>query len=469
MKKYFLIVLVFIYAALFLYDVLRGNADGIISGIYFHRLFLRIFIGVGAFLLLHFFTKSKTEWVKTLSMNILIFGILALVLEFLAFIYGGVLKKSDIVPSHILWYDNPKYKPFVTEDRRFWGDIDPVIGRWRPANKALTEISCDDSSRVIYQTNSFGARDQEWKGDDSLKIAFLGDSFTEGMLIKEEDRLSELLEQSSGITHMNLGVLGANPLAYYLAYRKIVQPRFRHNGVIVGVYQGNDFDSFGTPANGAFINQPIYRAFWDTDSTIRYSLAGVNDSYESFYIQDHQEHLRAVRDSVFNAQPCLRKARIELETNSYLLNLVYSIGRKMALRKKEERYTGFYEKPDWGSGQTYDFLKSMDALMKETNDLPVLFVIIPDLYDIRSFKEFRPENLFTPYLAKRYGSDRVKVIDLLPAFVDSAKKPEELYIPCDGHWSVEGNRFAFDYIIQQPEYRAFMERVRVHSGQASSR
>src|SRR5690606_18296373 len=137
------------------------------------------------------------------------------------------------------------------------------------------------------------------------------DSFTEGMLISEENRLSELLEQSSGIIHMNLGILGANPLAYYLAYRQIVKPRFSHDGIIVGIYQGNDFDSFGFPANGAFINQPIYRAFWDTDTTrntIRYSLGGANDSYESFYVQDHPGHLREVRDSVFNAQSWARKA-----------------------------------------------------------------------------------------------------------------------------------------------------------------
>ncbi|MBX2953458.1 MAG: hypothetical protein KF870_13195 [Leadbetterella sp.] len=462
MKKYFFGLLAFIYAALSLYDLLRGNADGVISGIYFHRLFIRIFVVTGVLALLSFFTKSKTEWVKTLSMNVLIFGGLALVLEFVAYIYGGVLKKSELLPSHILWYDNPKYKPFVTEDRRFWGDIDPVIGRWRPANKTFTEISCDDSSRVTYRTNRFGARDQEWAEDDSPKIAFLGDSFTEGMLISEESRLSELLEQASGITHMNLGVLGANPLAYYLAYHKIIQPRFRHNGIIVGIYQGNDFDSFGFPANGAFENQPIYRAYWDTDSTknaIKYSLARSNDSYESFYVQDHPDHLRAVRDSVFRAQPWGRKARIELETNSYLLNLIYTLGKKMAVKKKENHFIGLYENPEWGSAQTYDFLKSLDALTRETGDLPVLFVIIPDLHDVKSFKESGRENRFTPYVTRRYGSDRVKVVDLLPAFVQSKSAPENWYIPCDGHWNVAGNRFAFEYLVQQPEYKAFMEKV----------
>lgn len=462
MKKYFYLLLSLTYAVLFLYDLIRGNADGVIGGIYFHRLFLRIILAIGIFSLLYFLSKSKKEWVRILSMNVLVLGIFALTLEFLAFVYGGVLGKCDLVPSHILWYDNPKKKPYVTDDRRFWGDIDPVIGRWRPGNKTYGEISCDDSTKVLYQTNSYGARDQEWAADDSPKIAFLGDSFTEGMLVSEEHRLSELLERSSGITHMNLGVLGANPLAYYLAYHKIVKPHFSHNGIIVGIYQGNDFDSFGFPANGAFVNQPIYRAFWDTGSTqskIRYSLGRADDSYESFYVQDHPEHLRKVRDSVFNAQSYGRKALIELETNSYLLNLLYSLGKKVAQKKKETHFTGFYEKPEWGSAQTYDFLKSFDALMKEKGELPVLFVIIPDINDIRSFKEGGRENRFTPYLTQRYGSDRVRVIDLLPAFVNAPEDPDELYIPCDGHWSVKGNRFVFDYIVGQPEYQAFMKRV----------
>lgn len=470
MKKHTFSLLILIYAAFFLFDLVRGNADGVISGIYFHRLFLRIFLAAGVFSVLYFLSKSKKEWVKILSINVMLLGIFALVLELLAFVYGGLLRKSELVPSHILWYDNPRLKPYSTPDHRFWGDIDPVIGRWRPGNKTYVEINCEDSSKVIYRTNSFGARDEEWLADDSPKIAFLGDSFTEGVVVNEEHRLSELLEQASGITHMNLGTLGANPLAYYLAYRQIVKPHFSHNGIIVGVYQGNDFDSFGFPANGIFLNQPIYRAFWDTDSTrnkIRYSLAQATDSYESFYVQDHPGHLRKVRDSVFSAQSLMRKALIELETNSYLLNLIYSFGKKIALKKKEIRFTGLYEKPEWGSSLTYDFLKSFDTLVKETGDLPLLFVIIPDIYDVRSFKRFQCENLFTPYLRQRYESERVGVIDLLPAFVDLARDPEELYIPCDGHWNAKGNRFAFDYIIQQPEYQAFMERVGVHPGQAS--
>ncbi len=459
MKKYVFILLVLIYAVLFLYDLILGNADGIINGLYFHRLFFRILIVAVFFAVFFFLSDSKTEWVKTLSINVLVFGGFVLVLEFIAFIYGSVLGKSELLPSHILWYDNPEYKPYVTEDRRFWGDIDPEIGRWRPPGRTHTEISCNDSSQVIYRTNSFGARDEEWPNDDSPKIAFLGDSFTEGMLINEENRLSELLERSSGITHMNLGVLGANPLAYYLAYRRIVKPHFRHNGIIVGIYQGNDFDSFGAPVNGAFVNQPIYRPFWDTDSTqnkIRYSLSKATDSYESFYVQDHQEHLRRSRDSVFHAQHLGRRLLIELQTNSYLLNVVYSTGRKIAVKKQEFRFTGLYEKPEWGSALTYDFLKSLDALIKE--DLPVLFVIIPDINDVRSFKSSERENNFTPYLKKRYESDRVKVIDLLPAFVNSDEDPDRLYIPCDGHWNARGNRFAFEYIIRQPEYRAFMEK-----------
>ncbi|MCD8541017.1 MAG: hypothetical protein LRY55_15610 [Leadbetterella sp.] len=462
MKRLVFLLLILIYAVLFLYDLFHGNADGVIGGIYFHRLFLRIFLAAGVFYLLLILSRSKKEWVKTLSVNVLIFGFLALALEFLAFIYGSVFGRSEMVPSHILWYDNPQNTPYTTDDRRFWGDIDPVIGRWRPGNKTYVEISCDDSTKVFYKTNSYGARDQEWPAGDSLKIAFLGDSFSEAVLVNEEHRLSELLEKSSGITHMNLGILGANPLAYYLAYREIVKPHFKHNGIIVGIYVGNDFDSFGFPANGAFVKRPIYRPFWDRDSTqnkIRYSLGQPIDSYESFYVQDNRDHLRKVQDSVFNAQSPGRKALIEAETNSYLLNLIYSIGKKIALKKRETRYTGLYENPEWGSAGTYDFLKSFDTLMKETGDLPLLFVIIPDIHDVRSYRRSPYENRYTPFLKERYGSERSWVIDLLPAFVETQEDLDKLYIPCDGHWSSKGNRFVFDYLTRQPEYHSFMKRV----------
>ena len=469
MKRYlpallFLPVLFFLlYGVVFAYDLLFGNADGVVSRVYFHRLFLRIFTVLAFLGIFYYLAHSKKGWVKVVAGNVLMFVAFALVFEFLAFLYAGVLGKSGQLPSHVLWYDDPRNEPYTTEDRRFWGDIDPVIGRWRPGNKRYVETSCYDRSVVVYETNSYGARDQEWVTDSTAKIVFLGDSFSEGVLINEKERLSELLEESSGITHMNLGILGANPLAYYLAYRKLVESKFSHKGIIVGIYVGNDFDSFGFPATAEFVKRPIYRPYWNHDSTrseILYSLKRDVDSYESFYIQEHRSHLRQVQDSVYQMQSLLRKGRLELETNSYLLNLIQATGKKMALRKREHHYVGLYENPGWDSALTYDFRKTFDTLLSNTGDLPVLLVLIPDVYDILSFRDGQRENRYTPYLKQRYESERVWVLDLLPGFVASDQDLDQLYIPCDGHWSADGNRFAFDYIMRQPEYLAFSDKVK---------
>lgn len=446
-----------VYLALWGFDVLKGGNDGIISGWYFHRVFWRVFV---LFLLAGgLFLMTTLKKFKVLTYNLIFFGVFFVVLEIGALIYLVFVNNSYQRPSHILLYDNPLHQPASSEDMRLYGDIHSRVGRWRLPDRQITDYRCGDSVQIGYRSNHAGARDGQRSESGPDRVVFLGDSFSEGILVEEKDRLSSLLEAETGTEHLNFGIIEANPLGYSLIYKHIVQPRFEHDGVIVGIFQGNDFERYNQLVNGRFLEHPKYRPYLKSDTSLAYTLSKPEFSSESYFTHDHPAALRQSRDSLYKAQGIGRKLLIELETNSYLLNLIYGIGHKIALARYADTFVSVYEEPGWDTAQPFEFLVSFDRLVEEVAGRPVLFVVIPDRYDVTSYQKNR-KNEFTPFLEKRYKDKNVRVIDLLPAFA-AAGDPSAYFIPCDGHWNEAGNRLAYETVVNHPVYLEFLKKVRV--------
>lgn len=94
---------------------------------------------------------------------------------------------------------------------------------------------------VSYRFNSYGARDRERSLTGEGRFIFLGDSFTEGFGVEEENRLSNQLEVLTGREVMNFGSSGNfGPLQYHILYQGLAK-RYEHDGLIVGFLPDNDF------------------------------------------------------------------------------------------------------------------------------------------------------------------------------------------------------------------------------------
>jgi hypothetical protein len=315
-----------------------------------------------------------------------------------------------------------------------------------------------------------GARDIERPKEGKGRVVFLGDSFTEGVLVNQSDRLSTLLEKNSKVPHLNFGINGANPLVYYSIYKDKVLPNFEHDAVVVGIFLGNDFESNFSKVNAAFLNMPIYRPFWqkaDQDSKlsikakdpeIKYTLSQVKHSFESHYILDNPQELRKTRDSLFATLPFYKKIWIDIETNSYLLNFAYLKSYEIAKKNYFKNYQSNFEKAPLGTDRAIDFEYSLHNLIASASGKKVVFLLIPDIYDINQFKKSKVNNLKSK-LELIYGNQNVKIIDLLPAFVGYKGDPQSLFIKCDGHWNEAGNAFAAEVLEKDPDYNAFLKTI----------
>lgn len=450
-RKSLILLLSVAYILIRSLDFLDGENDGVIHGWYFHRILFRLGILAAIIGVVYFFSRSRSSAVLRLVMNnILVFFGLCIVFEFISAIYLRYFAKDAVLPSYILVYDNPAYPASLYKENLLWGDLVDSVGRWRVPNSRFTHVNCEDSTKFAYETNSLGLRDIERNADDTARVAFIGDSFIEGYMVPAEVRVSNRLEKATGVPHINFGIAGVNPFAYYFIYKKIAKPNYAHNRVMVGICQINDFEQFDHPVNGDFLNAPIYRGYWNEDG-IHYTLADRSHSITS--LNPKKNYLRNTRDSLYAIQNFSRKLNLEFRTNTHAANLIYYFRHKIAQKKfNDDDFIGYYEQPHWDTPVTSEFTKSLDALVKETGHKPTLFLIIPDRKDIRNYKKNKINN-YTPYLIKRYPS--VKIVDLLPLFAEQ-ENPESYFIPCDGHWNNAGHQLVTDYLVSHPDYREFM-------------
>lgn len=104
-------------------------------------------------------------------------------------------------------------------------------------NMRLVVRSEPDHMMVIQRLNAYGFRGDDWKiqkPKNQKRILFLGDSFTEGFLVKDDGVLSECfkriaLEKNRPVQAINLGVIGADMADYFRLLTDaipILQPDF---------------------------------------------------------------------------------------------------------------------------------------------------------------------------------------------------------------------------------------------------
>ena len=148
------------------------------------------------------------------------------------------------------------------------------------------------------RTNNLGFRERvfsETKAPGTYRIAVIGDSFTYGNGIRQQDRYSDLLQTQLPPTFevLNFGVAGANTPEHLVSAERIV-PRFRPDFVLLQWYVNDveDDDSTGRPRSMPLM--PFrWLHNWLNDSSALYTVAnmqwaetqaamGFTDSYPAY-------------------------------------------------------------------------------------------------------------------------------------------------------------------------------------------
>lgn len=120
-------------------------------------------------------------------------------------------------------------------------EFDEALG-WANKPGATGTFRRQDFSHPV-RNNRFGMRFREVAKDKPLgviRVAVLGDSFTWGLGVSEQERFTELAERSFGgaVEILNFGVSGYAPVQYYLMIDRVLE--FRPDVLVVAFCLGND-------------------------------------------------------------------------------------------------------------------------------------------------------------------------------------------------------------------------------------
>lgn len=347
----------------------------------------------------------------------------ALFIEFSIFLYVQLFPWPYSVPSY----------SWTNAVSSFWVDRDSSFGVWHEPHSTYRHTrSC---FTVDYRANDYGARDRErQRTAPTPRTVVLGDSFIEGYGVREVDRLSNRLEQSTGIEHLNFGTSGNfGPLQYRLLYETLAS-KFSHDRVIVGLLPRNDFsDDYGKAGKDVTRYRPYYRKTgpsWEIVYTGRKPGGAVQIHVGKGILREftHIYHVaRAVRDMIVHQYTDVAN------------------GKRLA-PSKFHHYT---------ERELEVLYLSLDAIREQARKLnaDVVVVLIPAVEDFFEFDPARGSPLGEE-LGRWARRSQASVVDLLPLMYRSDwSEIVPYFLTCDRHWSPHGNAVAA---------RIVMERVYTH-------
>ncbi|MEI6565015.1 MAG: hypothetical protein WCO42_11995 [bacterium] len=300
---------------------------------------------------------------------------------------------------------------------RFWADSNPTFGVWHDPHSSFKHVSPDYN--LTYHANAWGMRDKERNknAEGRKRHVVLGDSFMEGWGVATDDRMSDILERTTGQEYLNFGTSGSfGPTQYLMLYTHFAK-EFEHTALIISILPDNDF---------------------------------LDDDYD--YCRTM--HAGRIRPFFTGAKPDYQLAITSPQAPSaaskyleqFLLQFTYT-GNVIKHFKELSRhkqavlpvdYAGYF---DFTPAQWDRMEHVLQEFRKAAPALPILVLTIPCDTDFQ-----RTEKVGAPPLPGKMRelcrTLGIEYLDLMPAIQSAPGGWQSCYLKTDRHWNATGNKVA---------------------------
>lgn len=403
---------------------------------FFYKLeFIFFLIGVILFLFQKYYLRNVSEKLKILIINIILCILSLLLIIFLLEISIRLLAPQQTLDR--LESSSPEI--FEEGEHLSW--------QFKPNSRGQMVAA---SFNVTYKINSLGMRDKSrnlTKERNTKRILVLGDSFTEGFSVEQNQTFVYLLEeilnkQNKKVEIWNAGVDGYAPDTEYVYLKNniaIIKPDM----VLLAVYVGNDF-------------MDIVRNSWEVDK----EYLPIKITSNIMYVKDNQ--LRLINNKINPYNPAfrtylniflLRFSHLYVFLNNKLKNIHYSDYREISPFIVESEQYNTTE--NWMKMK--NLLNATNQIIKNHNS-EFIVVIIPDRlqgndYEWKQFeKQYKKQNpsrrLVQANLIKLCNDLNISCIDLLPEF--EKNQDLQLYnLITDIHFNENGHKITSQILSEQ--------------------
>lgn len=365
----------------------------------------------------------------------------------------------------------PKEDKWVGADKH-WYEYDPIYGWRKIPNVKTTRISTRGKNSVFFRINSKGFRGPEYpyeKPDNEYRVLFLGDSFTEGYMVKEEDHFANVMKRQLNnlkifkhVEALNSGTAGWGTDQELLFFQNEGK-KYKPDLTILMFYQ-NDLSYNNEPKDWGMYYKPLFK---EIDGELVLTNVPVPKPDKLV----HYDQLSSEGESVF------KRTKEWLYKNSQLYNLIkerikslhplYKWAVRMNLMEKQgdgseilpREYTVWKIKSNEPVQAAWKITETLIQKLKEETDAigsELLVFFIPDETGIHQeewiklkkkygfsdddYSAHQP-GIILEAVCKRNGitfEDPTEVLKIRAAELE--KENKRLYDPVDGHWNVYGNR-----------------------------
>lgn len=290
--------------------------------------------------------------------------------------------------------------------------------------------------------NSKGLRDENYdykKPDGTKRIVVLGDSFTVGPQVEENELFTEVLENDllKNVQVINTGVLG------YGSYQELIflkneGVKYNPDLIVVAFYIENDIlDNMGGNNRPTFVfDNNRERAL--TNATTNVPVPR-KENVTLFLV--FKKHIKKHIKKHFHSYTFISMKIRRMDPN--LFNVFKKIGivDKRTTPLGEQALKRSLELNSTGWNLTKAILNEI-ILVAEANNSKTMILIIPSRGQVN--KNWDSE--INGALVEFCKEENISVLDLLPEFREHAKNGEQLYFKIDGHWNAKGHKLAAELL-----------------------
>jgi lysophospholipase L1-like esterase len=336
----------------------------------------------------------------------------------------------------------------VKSEQNIFFEYNNTLG-WQLIPNKSGVVSSKHEYKTVVTINNAGMRDRDRqviKTTGEKRIAVLGDSFTAGMDVDDQDVFTQILENNllKNAEVLNFGVNGYGPTQEYLLLKSRAL-RYKPDIVVMIIYMGNDFDDIvglsdwidGYKRPQAVLNKRD-----------RIDLTNIPVPRTEGHNLKRKEHACNLPQSHFIN--FLDKYLHELKKNKYAIENMPS---ELRICKKN---------PD---EQTIGAFNLMRGIINETNSLckkngcrftvvaaPTIIQVYNNVFWPKIVKKYNLNtdtyDLETPnkVLAKMCDTLNIPFLDLTTALKEAARKGDDVYYYDNQHWNRKGHQVVAETI-----------------------
>ena len=366
----------------------------------------------------------------------------------------------------------PKEAKWVGADKR-WYEYDPLYGWRKFPNVETTRVSTKGLNSVYFRINSKGFRGPEYpyeKPSDERRILLLGDSFTEGFMIKEEDHFAEVMEHKLNNTGskrhfeaLNSGTAGWGTDQELLFFQNEGN-KYGPDLTILMFYQ-NDLSYNNEPKDWGMYYKPLFKQV-DGELVLTNVPVPKPDKIVKY------DQLSSEERSVF------KRTKEWFFKNSQLYNLIkdriksihslhkWAVRLKLMEKKGDgletlpREYSVWEKNPNESVRASWKITEAMLVKLKEETEaigsrLLVVYIPAETAIHREEWIKLKKKYGFTDddysadlpgielgAVCKRNGIKFFNPTELMKIKAGEVQSEgRRLYDPVDGHWNAEGNRY----------------------------